>query len=82
MIDGLWNFIYFGYQKFPESGKARGIVLFEGGEAKEIEMKVTHEFVNEYLLFTMRKEFRYPLFNGYFCNIQLRLGDRAFLTLE
>lgn len=40
---------------------------------------VTHEFLTDYLHFQIKKEFAYPLFNGYFSKVSVRLGDGAFI---
>jgi hypothetical protein len=50
-LDGKWNFIFFGYKKFGNNGKAKPYVLFDGKEAAESSADVLHEFVSDYLHF-------------------------------
>lgn len=42
MLDGYWNYIYFGYKKFDKAGKAVGHVMFGGNAARSGNIDVTH----------------------------------------
>lgn len=32
-LEGIWNYIYFGYKRGPETGEATAIVIFSEGQA-------------------------------------------------
>lgn len=78
VLDGEWNYVTFSYKK----GSARGVVVFNGKEPVEVNIAVEQNLVNDYLRLIVGKEFGYQFFNGHYWNIQLRLGDGAFLTKD
>jgi hypothetical protein len=49
MLDGQWNYIYYGYKRFAASGKAQGFVIFGGDTIRATQFPdVTHQPVTDY----------------------------------
>ena len=71
--------MYFAYRKFGDGGRAKAAVLFGEQELREETIKATHEFVNQYLRFEIRRELNCQLFNGFLSKLQVRLGSGAFI---
>jgi len=84
MLDGQWNYIYFGYKKFPEGGKVAGHVLFEGEAARSTSYPIiNHPPVTDYLYFAAGSSGaklinNYHSFNGKIAKVKLYLGNGSF----
>lgn len=76
VIDGEWNFISFTYRK----GTLKSMVWLSEKDIKSEENKISLPLIQDYIHFTINTEPNYYCnFNGYFTNIQLRLGIGAFV---
>jgi hypothetical protein len=77
-LDGEWNYLYFSYKKFENGGKATGLLWLGQRDFQSVQFEVNHQLVATYLHFQIKKEFKYPLFNGYFHGIKLNLGPGSY----
>lgn len=50
-LDGSWNFIYFAYKRFANSGKTHPVVILNEDTLQEAYADVLHDFVTDYLRF-------------------------------
>ncbi|CAK87360.1 unnamed protein product (macronuclear) [Paramecium tetraurelia] len=80
-LEGSWNYLSFSYKRMNNNmGLAKGYVQFGiGGQVKECSIEVLHDYILEYVELNVGKS-NIPQFNGKLANVQMRLGNGAFLV--
>lgn len=76
-LDSVWHFIYYSYKRVSKKeGQAQAFLYPEWQSAS---IKATHSALKDYLRVVVQSEFKTPLFNGYYANLQVRVGDGAYV---
>ncbi|CAD8140693.1 unnamed protein product [Paramecium octaurelia] len=85
MLDGQWNYIWYGYKRFDKTGKVQGHIVFNGEQVRSTQFPVvTHNPITDYAYFAVGSSGtkllkNYHAFNGQLGSVSLILGNGGYI---